>query len=135
MRRELTGYVVDHSATTAGLTDGGSESQRRALSKYVHAAANGGPRLAFPAICLAATAEVRPAIADHVAMLVADAPRGTIEVSRLTRGPQLEVLREQFPGLDWPAAHAVLQALLNDEPIMTAETTAYAGVPVEILAL
>lgn len=131
----MNGYVLDHLALTAGLAGTGSEHQRREISRLLHSAIEGGPSLSVPALCLAATVCVRPAVAEHVAVLIADAPSGTIEGLGLVRTPQLDAVRETFPDLDWPAVHAVVHAVTGGAPLLTADASQYAGVPVDLLVL
>jgi hypothetical protein len=93
----VSGYVLDHLALTAGLTGAGSEHERREFSRVLQAALEGGPTIAVPAVCLATTAGVGPAVVGHLAELLADAPPGAIELPGLTRTPPLDALRQTFP--------------------------------------
>jgi hypothetical protein len=131
----MRGYVVDHLALTAGLTDTGSEHHRREMSRLLHSAIDGGPPLIIPAVCLAATAGVRPVIATHMTVLLADAPSGAIEFSALIRTPVLDALRITFPAIDCPTTHAALQAMDSNAPILTTTPLVYVGIPVDVLSL
>jgi hypothetical protein len=166
-------YVLDHMALTAGLTVHGSERHRREMSRLLHDALEGGPTLAVPAVCLAAsTASVaahtaaaavaeaaasaaspgtvavmaeaaaavagggaRAHLAAHIGELLAAGPPGAIEVSELIRTTELDDLRQAFPGLDWPAVHAVIQAVATEAQILTTSVNTYAGVHVEVFEL
>jgi hypothetical protein len=65
----VKGYVVDHLSLTAGLTEAGSEYQRREFSRLIYSAAVGGPALTFPALCLAAATAVRAAVSPLCALM------------------------------------------------------------------
>jgi hypothetical protein len=169
----VTGYVLDHLALTAGLTEQGSQYHRRELSRLLHDALEGGPPVSVPAICLAAStasaaaqaaaqavaragaaaaspaavsvmaeaaaavagAGARPHLAVHIGELVAAGPSGAVEVSELTRTPELDELRESFPRLDWPAVHAVLQARATETQILTTAADTDAGLRVQVVEL
>jgi hypothetical protein len=89
----VSGYILDDSALIAGLAGDGSEHHRRELSRLVHGAIDGGPALDIPAFCLTTAAVARPALADHLAELIAAAPPGAIGICRLTRTAHLDALR------------------------------------------
>jgi hypothetical protein len=80
-------------------------------------------------------AGARPLLAAHIGELLAAGPPGAIEVSKLTRTTDLDELRQTFPGLDWPAVHAVIQALATEAQILTTSASTYAGVDVEVFEL
>ena len=67
----MSGYVLDHHAVIAGLAGTGSEHHRRQVSRLPSAAIHGGPNVAIPALCLAATAASRPAVTGHLGELIA----------------------------------------------------------------
>ena len=129
----MTGYVLDDAAIVAGLGDG-TEAQRRELSRLIHDTLDGGPALHLPALCLAAAATIRPAIADHVAWLVTDAMGGAVDVSGLAAG-QLAELVAEFPGLGYPAAHAASEAIAGGSIVLTTDAARYTDVPVIATAL
>lgn len=114
----------------AGLGQG-NEYQRRELSRLVHDALAGGPSLHVPALCLAKAAGVRPAIAEHVALLMMDASDGRIDVAGLTGGELAGVVAEH-PGLGIAAAHAVAEAMRQRAMIVTTDASRYEGVPVTV---
>lgn len=128
-------HVLDHLALKAGLAGTGSERERHEFSRLVHSATVGGSVLSVPALCLADGAILRPAIAGHVAALLADAPVGSLDVVGLTRTAQWSAVRAAFPTLRWPASHAVLHSLMIEAPIMTTDRGAYLDAPVEFIVL
>jgi hypothetical protein len=81
------------------------------------------------------TCGVRPAVAGHLAMLIAEAPPGTLEVAGLTRVAQLDAIRQTFSTLDWGSLHVVDAALGTGAFILTTDPAAYAGVPLSTLEL
>jgi hypothetical protein len=81
----VTGYVLDDLALIAGLAGAGSEHHRRELSRLLHGSIDGGPTLDIPALCLTAAGMVRPAVAGHLADILAAASVGVIDVSGLSR--------------------------------------------------
>jgi len=131
----VSGYVLDHHAVIAGLAGTGSEHHRREVSRLLVPAVEGGPTVAGPALCLAATATVRPAAAGHLADLIASTDTGVVTVPGLERTPTLDAVRQVYPALDWPAAHAVTVAIATAMPLITTEPSGYTGVPVDILDL
>jgi hypothetical protein len=131
----VSGYILDHLALIAGLSAVGTEHQRREVSRLLHGATDGGPRLDVPALCLAAANHARPGIAGHVADLVATARIGAIAVSELARTVQLDALTALRPELDWPATHAAARALATGHLLFTAEPEQYAGVGLEVVPL
>lgn len=131
----MSGYILDHLTLSAGLAGTGSEHQRRETSRLLHAAVDGGPPLAVPALCLAETAGLRPAVAAHLAALITDAPAGALQIIGAVRTPQWDAVRQTFPELSWPALHAAVQAIATGTPIMTTDLTAYNAVPVDVLLL
>jgi hypothetical protein len=92
-------------------------------------------RLRFPALCLAVTAGVRPAVIGHVADLIAATRLGVITVPGLERTPILDAVRGTYPHLEWPAVHAVTVAIATTSPLVTATPSTYTGVPVDVLDL
>lgn len=126
-------YVVDDAALVAGLA-AGTESQRRELSRLLHGALEGGPSLHLPALCLTAAAIVRPAIADHVAMLVTHTITGAVEIRGLTGG-QLAGLVAEHPGLGYAGAHAASEAMRHGSVVITTDAARYADIPVSAIAL
>ena len=131
----MSGYVLDHHAVIAGLAGTGSEHHRREISRLLVSAIDGGPTVAVPALCLAVTAGVRPAVIGHMADLIASAGTGVITVPGLERTATLDAVREVYPGLDWPAAHAVAVAIATAMPLITTEPSDYTGVLVDVLDL
>lgn len=131
----MIGYIVDDLALIAGLTGISQEHHRREVSRLVHGAVQGGPVIEVPACCLAAAAVVRPALAGHMAELVAEAPPGAIEICGLTRSSHLDALRTFRPHLDWPAAHAAVHALTTGLPVVTTDTDRYVGLGIDVLDL
>jgi len=127
-------YVLDDVALIAGLV-GNIEHHRRELSRLLHDAIDGGPTLEIPALCLSTAALARPAIADHVADLVAAAPTDAIAVAGLVRTDHLDALLALCPGLGWPATHAAVRALIAGSPVLTAAPDRYTGTGVDILAM
>lgn len=131
----MNGYVLDDLALVAGLSGAGSEHHRRELSRLLHDAAEGGPAVVVPALCLAQATTARPAIAGHLAEVVATTPRGAVEVCGLGRSEHLDRLRTANPWLDWPATHAAVHATITDRPILTTHTDRYTGIAVDVLTL
>ncbi|KXK59258.1 hypothetical protein AWW66_25235 [Micromonospora rosaria] len=130
----MSGYVLDDLALLAGLT--GQEQHRRELSRLLHDAVGGGPRLAIPAFCLAGlAAEGRLVVATHLADIIAAAPAGTVEVCGLARTDRLEWVRTVYPWLPWPAAHATVWAQSVGAPILTVDPDRYKAVAVDVLSL
>jgi hypothetical protein len=128
-----TAYVVDDAAMVAGF-GAGTEVQSRELSRLIHDTLDGGPALHVPALCLAAAAAIRPAIADHIALLVTSAMNNAIDIRGLTAG-QLAALVAEFPGLGNAATHAVSEAMASASIIITTDPSRYADVPVHASAL
>lgn len=128
----MSGYVLDDSALLAGLR-GGDEGHRRELSRLLHDAIAGGPRLAVPALCLPAVD--RMPLAAHLADIIAAAPAGAVEVRGLTRTERLDRVRAAYPWLDWPAVHATVLAQAAAVPILTAAPARYGKVAVDVLTL
>jgi hypothetical protein len=124
----VTGYVVDDLALIAGLAGHGSEHQRRELSRLLHCAIDGGPALEVPALCLTAAATARPAIAEHLADMIAAAPSGSIAVGGFTRTAHLDALIVLQPRLGWPATQAAAHALGRGVPILTVDQDRYTGI-------
>jgi hypothetical protein len=131
----VSGYVLDHHAVVAGLAGTGSEHHRREVSRLLASAVEGGPTVVVPALCLAVTARVRPAVVGHLADLIASTRPGVITVPGLERTPTLDAVRQVYPALDWPAAHAVTVAIATAAPLVTTEPSDYTGIPVDILDL
>jgi hypothetical protein len=131
----VSGYVIDDLVLITGLADPRQERHRRELSRLVHGAIEGGPALDVPACCLVAAALTRPALADHLADLIAAAPPGAINVSGLTRGDHLDALRTFHPDLNWSTAHAAVRALTTGLPVLTTEPDRYTQLGVDVLAL
>jgi len=131
----VTAYVLDHHAVIAGLAGTGSEHHRREVSRLLVAAIEGDPRIAVPALCLAATAAARPPVAGHLADLIAGADPDVITVPGLERTPVLDAVREVYPQLDWPSVHAVAVAIATSAPLITSDPPRYAGIPVDVLDL
>ena len=129
----MIAYIVDDAVLVAGLA-AGTESQRCELSRRVHGSLDGGPPLNIPAVCLTAAFAVRSAIAEHAAMLVTDSPAGVVEIRGLAGG-QLAGIIAEYPGLGYPAAHAVSEATRDGAVILTVDVDRYAGVPVSAIAL
>jgi hypothetical protein len=130
----MSGYVVDDLALIAALAGGGAEHHRHAFSRLLRSAIDGGPRLEIPAMCLAAAAAVRGALADELADILALAP-GAITIPGLARSAALDVLRVDGPWLGWPGVHAAVQAIAGQIPVLTVDRERYAGVPVDVLTL
>jgi hypothetical protein len=131
----VTRYVLDHHAVIAGLTDAGSEHHHRELSRLLVGAIGGGPALAVPALCLAATAGIRPAVAEHLADLIVSAAPGVITVPGLEHTPPLDAVRQTYPHLDWPATHAITTALAVGATLITTHPAFYTGVPLHVVDL
>jgi hypothetical protein len=131
----VSGYVLDHHAVIAGLTVRGSEHHHRELSRLLVGAVTDGPAVAVPALCLAATADVRLAVAGHLADLIAASPPGAITVPALERTSTLDAIRDDYPRLDWPALHAVTVAVATGTSLVTVDPNRYAGVPVNLVDL
>ncbi len=131
----MSGYVLDDLALGAGLAGTGSEHQRRELSRLLRGAIDGGPTLDVPALCLAEATAARPALAGHLADIIAAAPVGAIDICGLTRTGPLDTLRAQNPRLIWPATHAAVLALTTGLPILTVDSDRYSGVAVDVLSL
>jgi hypothetical protein len=131
----VSGYVLDNHAVVAGLAGTGSEHHRRELSRLLSAAIDGGPTVAIPALCLAATAATRPAVTGHLGDLIASTGNGVITIPGLERTATLDAVREVYPRLDWPAVHAVTVAIATAEPLITTQPSVYDGVPVDVLDL
>ncbi len=89
----------------------------------------------MPALCLAEATAARPAIAGHLADIIAVAPAGAIDICGLTRTGYLGTLRSHNPHLDWPASHAAMLALATGLPVLTVDSDRYGGVPVNVLSL
>jgi hypothetical protein len=88
-----------------------------------------------PAFCLATASVARPALADHLADLIAVAPPGAIDVCGLTRTSHPDALRALCPQLGWPATHAAARALATGQPVLTVGPDRYIGVGVDVLTL
>lgn len=131
----MIGYVLDHHAVTAGLTDHGSEHHHRELSRLLVSAIADGPTVAVPALCFAATAAVRPAITAHLADLIVAGAPGAITVPALERTTTLDAVREVYPHLDWPADHAVAVAVATAATLVTTDPASYAGVRLDVVDL
>jgi hypothetical protein len=131
----VTGYVLDDLALSAGLAGTGSEHHRRELSRLLRGAIDGGPRLDVPALCLAAATAVRPALAGHLADILAVAPPNAINVSALARSRTLDTLRAAHPSLCWPGTHAATHALDTRRPVLTVDSRRYRDVSVDVLSL
>jgi hypothetical protein len=131
----VIGYILDDSALIAGLAGAGSEHHRRELSRLIHGAIDGGPALDIPALCLTTATVVRPALADHLAELIAAAPPGAIGICGLTRTAHLDALRALCPQLGWPATHAAARALATGLPVLTVGADRYSKVGVDVLSL
>lgn len=131
----MSGYVLDHHAVIAGLAGAGSEHHRREISRLLVPAIDGGPTVAVPAVCLAEIAGVRPAVIGHLADLIASTTAGVITVPGLERTATLDAVKDVYPGLDWPAAHAVTVAIAAALPLITTEPSDYTGIPVDVLDL
>jgi len=129
----VSGYVLDNLALIAGLAGIGDEHHRRELSRLVHGAIDGGPRLDVPAICLTAATLQRAALADHFAEIVAAAPPDAISVSGLSRSGAMDAVRATRR-MGWPATHAVIRALVAHLPILTVDPERYRGVAVDVLS-
>jgi hypothetical protein len=131
----VSGYVLDDLALSAGLAGIGSEHHRREVSRLLRGAIDGGPRLDVPALCLTAATVMRPALADHLADIVAAAPPDAIKVSALARSAVLDTLRMTHPHLGWPGTHAAMHALVGRLPILTLDSDRYRGVAIDVLSL
>lgn len=131
----MSRYVLDHHTLTAGLAGAGSEHHRREVSRLLTSAIDGGPAVAVPALCLAVTAGQRPAVAGHLADLIASTTPGVITVPGLERTPALDAVHEAYPHLDWPAAHAATIAMATASPLITTTPPTYTGIPVDVLDL
>jgi predicted nucleic acid-binding protein len=131
----VSGYVLDDLVLIAGMAATGKEHHRRELSRLLHGAIDGGPEIKIPALCLAAAAALRPAIADHIADILAAAPAGAIDVCGLTRTAHLDALLALRPGLGWPATHAAAHALAAGLPVLTVDPNRYTGVGLDVLPL
>jgi hypothetical protein len=131
----VSGYVLDDLALSAGLAGTGSEHHRRELSRLLRGAIDGGPSLDVPALRLAEATATRPALAGHLADLIAVAPAGAIDICGLSRTGYLDSLRQQNPRLEWPATHAAVLALSTGLPILTVGSDRYGGVAVDVLSL
>jgi len=131
----VSGYVLDHHALVAGLAGTGSEHHRREVSRLLTSAIDGGPTVAIPALCLAAAAAVRPAVAGHLADLIATTDVGVITVPGLERSPTLDAVRGVYPQLGWSAIHAVTVAVSTATSLITADPSGYLGISVDVLDL
>jgi hypothetical protein len=131
----MSGYVLDDLALIAGLTDEGAEPHRRELSRLLVAAIGHGPTIAVPALCLAAAAVRRPAVAAHLADLVTGGPAGAIEIIGLARTADVAQMRGEHPTISWPALHAASTATATRVPIVTTDVDRYAGTFVEAIRL
>lgn len=87
-----------------------------------------------PALCLAEATAVRPALAGHLADIIAAAPVDAIDICGLTRVGHLDTLREQVPRPVWPATHAAVLALTTGLPTLTIDSDRYSGVAVDMLS-
>ncbi|MCW3843707.1 hypothetical protein ONA70_26750 [Micromonospora yasonensis] len=131
----MSGYVLDDLALIAGLATDGEEQHRRELSRLLIAAIERGPTVCVPALCLAAAAVRRPAMAGHLAELVVGGPVGAVEIVGLARTAEVAQLRAEHPGLEWPALHAISTATAGRVPIVTTAPGRYAGTIVEAIRL
>jgi hypothetical protein len=132
----VSGAVLDDLALAAGLAGTGTEHERHRMSWRLHTATQAsGPSLILPALCLAAVTGIRPAVADHIAALVASAPAGTLPIAGLIRSTQLDAVRDTFPALSWAGIHAVSCALDADVPLITNRPKDYTGIPLPIIPL
>ncbi len=78
---------------------------------------------------------VGPAVAEHLADIIAAAPPGAIDVCGLTRTDHLDTLRTFRPGLAWPATHAAARTLATGLPVLTVDADRYVGTGVDVLTL
>ncbi|WP_239376379.1 hypothetical protein [Frankia sp. Cj5] len=77
--------VLDDLVLSAGLAGTGNEHHRRELSRLLRGAIDGGPALDVPALCLAEVTAARPALAGHLADIIAAALTGAIDICGLSR--------------------------------------------------
>jgi len=131
----VSGYILDDLALAAGLANAGSEHHRRELSRLFHGAVDGGPTLDLPALCLTTATLARPAVADHVADIVAAAPPGAVTISGLIRTAHLDALLSWAPALGWPATHAAVRAMATGLPVLTVAPDRYAKAGIDVLTL
>ncbi|BCB82265.1 hypothetical protein GCM10022251_46900 [Phytohabitans flavus] len=133
--RPSRGYVLDDLALVAGLGGASGEHYRRELSRMIHRAAEGGPMLDVPALCLAEATTARRSIAEHVADLVATAPPGAVAVREFVRDAGLDAARTAHTLLDWAGTHAAQRALATGHPIVTLHPERYRELGVEVVPL
>jgi hypothetical protein len=131
----VNGYVLDDLALSAGLAGAGNEHHRREISRLLRDAIERGPSLDVPALCLAAAAALRPAVADHFADIIAGAPKDAINVSAFTRSSVLDALCCSTLQRGWPVIHAAVRALSNQQPILTLDSERYRGLAVDVMSL
>jgi hypothetical protein len=136
VNENASGYVLD---TLALLAIGTQGKEVRAISRLIVRAMKGdGPPVTIPALCLADAAASRKYLFEHIEDLVTRAPLASIMLAPLdlhTTG-DLAVLRDRFPGVDWPVLHAVREAPISHSPdipdrtIITLDRNIYRGLPV-----
>lgn len=131
----MSGYVLDHHTLAAGLAGTGSEHHRREVSRLFESAIDGGPTVAVPALCLAVTAGLRPAVTGHLADLIASTAPYVITVPGLQRSATLDAVHDTYPHLDWPAAHAVTIAMATTSSLVATAPPTDTGIPVDVLDL
>jgi hypothetical protein len=129
----VSGYVLDDLALSAGLAGIGNEHHRREVSRLLRGAIDGGPRLDVPALCLTAATAMRPALADHLADIVAAAPPDAIKVSALARSAVLDTLRMTHPHLAGPVPTP--PCTLSSVACRSSPSDRYRGVAIDVLSL
>jgi hypothetical protein len=130
----VSGYVLDDLALVAGLSATAREHHRRELSRMIHQAAEGGPVLDVPALCLTEATTARRSIAEHVADLVATTPPGAVAVREFVRDADLDAALTIDRPRDWASTHAALHALATGRPIVTLHPDRYEAFPVQTMA-
>jgi len=131
-----SGYVFDSLAILALGTQG---TLLRTLSRFItRATRDEGPPIIIPALCLADAAASRKYLFEYVGNLITMAPPATIMLAPVDLGAtaDMSVLRDRFPGIDWPVLHAVREAPMPLDPeipdrtLVTLDRGLYRGLPV-----
>lgn len=136
MNDNAAGYVLD---TLALLAIGTQGKEVRAVSRLIVRAMNGlGPPITIPALCLADAAASRKYLFEHVKDLITRSPLASIMLAPLSieATGDLAVLRDRFPGVEWPVLHAAREAPIPhgpgvpDRTLVTLDRGLYRGLPV-----
>jgi hypothetical protein len=136
VKLDTSGYVLDSLALLAIGTQG---REVKVLSGLIVEAMNGeGPPITIPALCLADAGATRKYLFEHVEDLITRAPLASIMLAplNLRATGDLAVLRDRFPGVEWPVLHAAREAPISyspglpDRTLVTLDRGLYRDLPV-----